>query len=219
MKNILIVENDLGFIFWLGGALMAADYRPWPAGGVSEANALTGKTAIAIDLLIVNPSLPGVSKLIAVLRRSQAKLKVIALGAEGEIDGARLHSTRIQRWPKGVDRICPRHQQAKHAAVVFTRPQYFDNRPQSRSHQGRHPVTVNRGPHSSRNADDRRGIGAPGCLGSVDLSDVSGGMDHKQPVPLSLGALPTSSPASAPPRIAASGLDFGNAPRVGLGCH
>jgi hypothetical protein len=54
---------------------------------------------------------------------------------------------------------------------------------------------------------------------TLDLSDVSDGMDHKQPVPLSLGALPTSSPASAPPRIAASGLDFGNAPRVGLGCH
>ena len=85
MKNILIVENDLGFIFWLGGALMAADYQLLPACGVSEASALTSKTAIAIDLLIVNPTLPGVSKLIAVLRRSQAKLKVIALGAEGEI--------------------------------------------------------------------------------------------------------------------------------------
>jgi DNA-binding response OmpR family regulator len=97
MKNILIVENDLGFIFWLGGALMAADYQPWPACGVSEANALAGKTAI--DLLIVNPSLPGVSKLIAVLRRSQAKLKVIALGAEGEIKLSGIDAWRCKPGP------------------------------------------------------------------------------------------------------------------------
>jgi DNA-binding response OmpR family regulator len=84
MKNILIVENDLGFIFWLGGALVAADYQPWPACSVSDATELIEKAALPIDLLIVDPSLPGVSKLIAMLRDSQAKLKVIALGAEGK---------------------------------------------------------------------------------------------------------------------------------------
>jgi DNA-binding NtrC family response regulator len=84
MKNILVVENDLGFIFWLGAALAAADYQPWPACGVSDAIELVGKLRIPIDLVIVDPSLRGVSKLITVLRRSQADLKVIALGAEGK---------------------------------------------------------------------------------------------------------------------------------------
>src|ERR1700730_7829943 len=84
MKNILIVENDLGFIFWLGGALVSADYQPWPACGVSDAIDLVGKATIPIDLLIVNPSLPEVSKLMAVLRRSQADLKVMAVGAEAK---------------------------------------------------------------------------------------------------------------------------------------
>src|ERR1700687_5104323 len=79
-KNVLIVENDLGFLFWLGGALNAGDYQSWPACGVSDANALVREGAVRIDLLIINPSLPGVSKLIALLRRSHAKLKVIALG-------------------------------------------------------------------------------------------------------------------------------------------
>jgi CheY-like chemotaxis protein len=82
IKNILIVENDLGFIFWLGGALVAGDYQPWPACGVSDATELIEKAALPIDLLIVDPSLPGVSKLTAILRRSQADLKLIALGAE-----------------------------------------------------------------------------------------------------------------------------------------
>ena len=93
MKNILIVEDDLGFIFWLGGALAAADYQPWPACGVSEATEFVGKAAIPVDLLIVNPSLPGVSKLVAVLRRSQGELKVIALGSE---DKTKL--TGINAW-------------------------------------------------------------------------------------------------------------------------
>lgn len=82
MKNILIVENDLGFIFWLGGVLAGAGYEPWPACTVSEATELLEKAASPIDLLIINPSLPGVSKLVATLRQSQATLKVIALGAK-----------------------------------------------------------------------------------------------------------------------------------------
>jgi hypothetical protein len=83
MKNILIVENDLGFIFWLGGALVAADYQPWPACGVSDAIDLVGQAAVPIDLVIVNPTLPAVSELVDVLRRSQPDLKVMALGAQG----------------------------------------------------------------------------------------------------------------------------------------
>jgi hypothetical protein len=84
MKNILILENDLGFIFWLGSALAAADYQPWPACTVSDAIDLVGKAAISIDMLIIDPSVSGVSKLTAALRRSQADLKVIALGAGGK---------------------------------------------------------------------------------------------------------------------------------------
>ena len=30
MKNILIVDNDLGFIFWLGAVLIAAGYQRGP---------------------------------------------------------------------------------------------------------------------------------------------------------------------------------------------
>jgi len=95
----LIVVNDPGFICWLGGALIAADYQPWPACGVSDANALVGKAAIPIDLLIINPSLPGVSKLIALLRRSQAQLKVIALGAEGKIKLPGINTWRRKPGP------------------------------------------------------------------------------------------------------------------------
>lgn len=83
-KNILIVDRDLGFIFWLGSILAGAGYQPWPASDFAEAISLAGRKPLArLDLLIVNASLPEVSKLIAHFRRTHAQLKVMALGPQG----------------------------------------------------------------------------------------------------------------------------------------
>ena len=83
MKSILIVDSDVGFIFWLGAALSGAGYQPWPACSPSDAISVAGREALArLDLLIVNASLPGVSKLIAHFHRTQASLKVMALGPQ-----------------------------------------------------------------------------------------------------------------------------------------
>ena len=85
MKNILIVDSDLGFIYWLGAVLIAADYQPWPACSPSDAiSVMDRKPSVRLDLLIVNASLPGVSKTIAHFRRTQADLKVMALGPQGK---------------------------------------------------------------------------------------------------------------------------------------
>jgi hypothetical protein len=81
MKNILIVDNDLGFVFWLGAVLIATDYQPWPACSPSDAiSLLSRRPLVRLDLLIVNASLPGASKLITQVRRTQVRLKVMALG-------------------------------------------------------------------------------------------------------------------------------------------
>jgi DNA-binding response OmpR family regulator len=83
MKNILIVDNDLGFVFWLGAVLIAADYQPWPACSPSDAiTLLSRRPLVRLDLLIVNASLPGASKLITHFRRTQVQLKVMALGPQ-----------------------------------------------------------------------------------------------------------------------------------------
>ena len=83
MKNILIVDNDLGFIFWLGAALVGAGYQLWPACTRSDAISVANRKPLArLHLLIVDASLPGVSKLIAHFRRTQAHLRVMALGPQ-----------------------------------------------------------------------------------------------------------------------------------------
>ena len=84
MKTVLIIDGDLGFVFWLGKLLGDAGYQALPAKGVSEASALLGELNTEIDLVIVNPSLPGAADFVNALRRSQPNSKVLA--ALGEKD-------------------------------------------------------------------------------------------------------------------------------------
>jgi CheY-like chemotaxis protein len=84
-KNILIVDKNLGFIFWLGAVLIDAGCQPWPACSASDAISVAdGRSSVQLDLLIVNARLPGVSELIAHFRRTQPLVKVLALGSQDE---------------------------------------------------------------------------------------------------------------------------------------
>ena len=44
MRSILIVDSDLGFVFWLGRALHDAGYEALPAKDVPEATAIIGRS-------------------------------------------------------------------------------------------------------------------------------------------------------------------------------
>ena len=80
MKNVLIIDSDLGFVFWLGQTLDAAGYETLPAKGVPEAIALLSKFRIAVDVLIVHSNQPGVDDFASELRRTQGgNLKTIGL--------------------------------------------------------------------------------------------------------------------------------------------
>jgi hypothetical protein len=82
VKTVLIIDPELGFVFWLGQMLLAAGYEALPAKGVPEAIALLGELGVAVDLLIVNPALPGAPKLAEELRRSRGDLKVLVLASD-----------------------------------------------------------------------------------------------------------------------------------------
>jgi DNA-binding response OmpR family regulator len=122
MKNILIVDNDLGLMFWLGAALVDAGYRAWPAGSLAEAISVVGrKPSMRLDLLIVNASLPGVSKLIAHFRRTQPHLNVMALGPQGgtlpgvnyfEATPGLMDDAAKQEWVRAVKRMSGKQNRA-----------------------------------------------------------------------------------------------------------
>jgi hypothetical protein len=122
MKNILIVDNDLGFIFWLGAALIGAGYRAWPACSPSEAISIVDRIPLTrLDLAIVNASLPGVSKLIAHFRRTQAHLSVMAVGPQGralpgvsyfQATPGLIDDAAKQEWVRAVKRMSGKQNRA-----------------------------------------------------------------------------------------------------------
>ena len=83
MTNILIVDTDLGLVFWLGQILDAAGYETYPAKGVAEAVSLMSQLHLRIDALIIRPTLEGAQAFASELRnRQRGHLKAIALLAD-----------------------------------------------------------------------------------------------------------------------------------------
>jgi hypothetical protein len=83
-RTVLIVDRDLGFVFWLGQALDNAGYRALPAKSIGDAATLLGQMNLEIDLLIVSLFLEGAAEFADALRRFQGHLKVIAVIGEWE---------------------------------------------------------------------------------------------------------------------------------------
>ena len=78
-QTILIVDDDLGFVMWLGHTLVAAGYLTVPITSAQESLRIIAELDLtAIDLAIVNPAMPGMSQLIDMLRSRQEYLQVIA---------------------------------------------------------------------------------------------------------------------------------------------
>jgi DNA-binding response OmpR family regulator len=79
-RTILVVDDDLGFVVWLGQTLVANGYLTVPATSAPQATALLAELQTAtIDLAIVNLALPSATTLIDSLRNRHSSLKIIAV--------------------------------------------------------------------------------------------------------------------------------------------
>ena len=68
-RTILVVDDDLGFVVWLGQTLVANGYLTVPATSARQATTLLAELQTAtIDLAIVNLALPSATTLIDSLR-------------------------------------------------------------------------------------------------------------------------------------------------------
>ena len=77
-ETILIIDNDLGFLMWLGFLLSSRGYLTIPAPSCQDALRLVDELQPpTIDLVMINPALPGASDLINVLRSRRGSLKVM----------------------------------------------------------------------------------------------------------------------------------------------
>jgi hypothetical protein len=98
VKTVLLVDSDLGFVFWLGHALDSAGYEALPAKSVSDAIALLVQYRLSIDLLILNPSLAGAPGFAEDVRTSQRHAKIIVLAeSTGAMQGGEVSHPKPDR--------------------------------------------------------------------------------------------------------------------------
>ena len=104
MKTVLIIDSDLGFVFWLGRILADAGCQPLPARDASEAGALLGQLNAEIDLLILNPSLTGADDFANALRRLRQNVKILAALSDADQSAAQVQGADIiARKPVQLD--------------------------------------------------------------------------------------------------------------------
>jgi len=98
--RLLILDDDLGFQFWLANALAPCGYYIVPADTVPHANRLLRRLKLSIDLLLVNPEVENAAEFTASLRRENPRLQVAALlppgAAEAPLEGIEPNATRTK---------------------------------------------------------------------------------------------------------------------------
>lgn len=123
VKTVLIVDEDLGFVFWLGCLLAEAGYQVWPARNGSDAAALLKELEAKLDLLVINPSAGGAAEFIEDQRRRSDFKTVAVQGSQDEspmlLTGVDVTLTKPQsrdelselEWVGVIDSILVRRQQ------------------------------------------------------------------------------------------------------------
>lgn len=79
LPAVLIVEEDLGFLGWLGDLFTEAGYRALPALNCRQAISMIKKFKFDVDVIAVDEGLPGVPAMIGMLKRSHRPLKIVAI--------------------------------------------------------------------------------------------------------------------------------------------
>ena len=99
--TVWIVDDDLGFVWWLGEVFTEAGCRALPALACDEAIGLMRKLHVGVDLLVVNPQLPGIVALFQAFIRTNPKLKIITIGKASKTVTAAIHPQGSFERPSG----------------------------------------------------------------------------------------------------------------------
>jgi DNA-binding NtrC family response regulator len=103
--TVWIVDDDLGFVWWLGEIFAEAGCRALPALSCEQAVSLMKKLDVGIDLLVLNPQLPGVIGTLQILSSANANFKVVAIGKVAPALATAIHPQANLERPSGSDSI------------------------------------------------------------------------------------------------------------------
>lgn len=77
--TLLIVDSDVGFLWWLGEIFTEAGHYAVPALNCMQALAAVKKYHLQVDFLLVNPSLTGVARLVTSLQAGGRDFKIVLI--------------------------------------------------------------------------------------------------------------------------------------------
>lgn len=80
---ILIVDDDLGFLVWLGLTLGGAGFVTVPATASPQAREVIQEMRIKVSLAVVNLNLPGMVEFCESLKRQDPSVKLIGIQGTG----------------------------------------------------------------------------------------------------------------------------------------
>jgi DNA-binding response OmpR family regulator len=108
--TVLIVDDDLGFVCWLGERFHEAGYRSLPALNARQAGSLAKELNIKINVLVVNPGLRGVRRLIKTLNHADSPpVKVILIRDPASSTAIVIRAHAILERPSGWE-VVSRHE-------------------------------------------------------------------------------------------------------------
>lgn len=102
--TVLIVDDDLGLIWWLGDMFHEAGYRPVPALSARQALSFVEELNLKVAVVVVNPELLGVRRMIKTLNhsdRNHVGIILVSDSRDSTTDTIRAHA--ILDRPSGLE--------------------------------------------------------------------------------------------------------------------
>ena len=78
-QNVLIVDEDLGLVWWLGQVLAEAGHQAVPALDARQAVSHVRQFNLSVDVIILHPGIDGAATLLRTLTRANKQLRIIAI--------------------------------------------------------------------------------------------------------------------------------------------
>jgi DNA-binding NtrC family response regulator len=103
--TVWIVDDDLGFVWWLGDIFTEAGCRALPALSCEQALSLIKTFDLGIDLLVLNPRLPGAPRMLQVISSAHPNFKIVLIGQSSPVLTNAIRPHANLEKPSGSDSI------------------------------------------------------------------------------------------------------------------
>lgn len=104
-RTVLIVDDDVAFLWWLGEMFTDAGYQAVPALSCSQALAVVNRLNLHINVLVVSASLSGAIRLVRSLERLGRDLRIVLVADSKDLAVHSLHYDAILTRPSGWEPV------------------------------------------------------------------------------------------------------------------